>query len=36
KGGRRVSEVCFDVGFKNLSHFSRLYKDTYGMAPTFS
>lgn len=36
KGGRKVSEICFDVGFKNLSHFSRLYKDTYGMAPTFS
>ena len=36
KGGRRVSEICFDVGFKNLSHFSKLYKDTYGMAPTFS
>ncbi|MDE5877698.1 MAG: AraC family transcriptional regulator [Muribaculaceae bacterium] len=36
KGGRKVTEVCFDVGFKNLSHFSRLYKETYGMAPTFS
>lgn len=36
KGGRKVSEICFDVGFKNLSHFSRLYKETYGMAPTFS
>lgn len=36
KGGRKVSEVCFDVGFKNLSHFSRLYKEMYGMAPAFS
>lgn len=36
KGGRKVSEVCFDVGFKNLSHFSKLYKDMYGMAPTYS
>ena len=36
RGGRRVSEICFDVGFKNLSHFSKLYKETYGMAPTFS
>lgn len=36
KGGHKVSEVCFEVGFKNLSHFSRLYKATYGMAPTFS
>lgn len=36
KGGRKVSEICFDVGFKNLSHFSKLYKDTYGVAPTYS
>lgn len=36
KGGRKVSEVCFDVGFKNLSHFSKLYKEMYGVAPTFS
>lgn len=36
RGGRKVSEICFDVGFKNLSHFSKLYKETYGMAPTFS
>lgn len=35
-GGRKVSDTCFDVGFKNLSHFSKLYKETYGMAPTFS
>lgn len=32
--GRKVSEVCMDVGFKNLSHFSRSYKQTYGTAPT--
>ena len=36
KGGRKISEVCFDVGFKNLSHFSRAYKETFGTAPTFS
>lgn len=36
KGGRKVSEICFDVGFKNLSHFSRLYKEMYGMSPTLS
>ena len=36
KGGSKVSEICFDVGFKNLSHFSKLYKETYGMSPTFS
>lgn len=34
--GRRqkVSEVCMDVGFKNLSHFSKIYKATYGISPT--
>lgn len=32
--GRKVSEVCMDVGFKNLSHFSRSYKEFYGVAPT--
>jgi AraC-like DNA-binding protein len=31
---RKVSEVCFEVGFKNLSHFSRVYKETFGVAPT--
>lgn len=33
-GKKRVSEVCFDVGFKNLSHFSKVYKETYGYAPS--
>ncbi|WP_418697282.1 helix-turn-helix domain-containing protein [Bacteroides sp.] len=32
--GRKVSEVYADVGFKNLSHFSRSYKQAYGAAPT--
>lgn len=34
KSGRKVSDICFDVGFKNLSHFSKVYKETYGIAPT--
>lgn len=34
KGGRKISEICFDVGFKNLSHFSKIYKETFGVAPT--
>ena len=33
---RKVKEVISDVGFKNLSHFSRIYKEKYGMAPTMS
>lgn len=36
KGGLKVSEICYEVGFKNLSHFSKIYKDTYGTAPTAS
>ena len=34
KGEEQVSKVCFKVGFKNLSHFSRIYKQAYGIAPT--
>ena len=34
KGGCKVSEICFEVGFKNLSHFSKAYKATYGIPPT--
>ena len=33
KGGRKVSEICFEVGFKNLSHFSKIYKERYGISP---
>lgn len=33
KGGRKISDICYDVGFKNLSHFSKAYKETYGCAP---
>jgi AraC-like DNA-binding protein len=32
--GKKVSEVCFEVGFKNLSHFSTAYKRQYGVPPT--
>lgn len=35
-GGRKVTEVCFDVGFKNLSHFSKAYKEVYGCSPANS
>ena len=33
-GNRKVTEVCFDVGFKNLSHFSRAYKAMFGCPPS--
>lgn len=29
-----VSEVAWAVGFKNLSHFSRAFKDQFGMSPS--
>lgn len=32
--GKKVSDVCFEVGFKNLSHFSTAYKRLYGVPPT--
>lgn len=31
--GRRVSDVCFDVGFKNVSHFSAIFKRKFGKTP---
>lgn len=34
QGHRKVTEICFDVGFKNLSHFSKIYKEAYGYAPS--
>lgn len=33
-GGKTISEICFSVGFKNLSHFSKVYKEAFGVAPT--
>jgi AraC-like DNA-binding protein len=32
--GKKVSDVCFEVGFKNLSHFSGVFKQQFGYAPT--
>lgn len=32
-GRKKVTEICFDVGFKNLSHFSRVYKEMYSHSP---
>ncbi len=32
-GRRKVTEICFSVGFKNLSHFSKAYKGMYGCSP---
>lgn len=31
--GKKVQEVCMEVGFKNLSHFSSRFKEEYGVSP---
>lgn len=31
--GKKVSDACFEVGFKNLSHFSTAFKRQYGYTP---
>ena len=31
---KRVSDVYLEVGFKDLSHFSRAYKENFGVSPT--
>jgi AraC-like DNA-binding protein len=33
EGTLQVSEVAFQCGFENLSHFSRVFKQTYGYSP---
>ena len=33
KEGQKVTDVCFDVGFKNRSHFSMVFKKEYGFSP---
>ena len=34
RGGVNITDICYQVGFKNLSHFSKVFKDKYEMAPT--
>jgi AraC-like DNA-binding protein len=35
KGGARVKEVAYDLGYKQLSQFSRDFKKHYGIPPSF-
>jgi AraC-like DNA-binding protein len=35
KSGERVKEVAFDLGYKQLSHFSREFKRFHGVPPSF-
>jgi len=30
---RQVSEAALSFGFSNLSHFSKVFKNAYGMSP---
>ncbi len=32
--GRKPSDVYLDVGFENLSHFSRSFKQAFGVSPS--
>lgn len=32
--GMQVSEVCFSVGFNNVSNFSKIFKEYTGLTPT--
>jgi AraC-like DNA-binding protein len=34
KSGRRVTEACYDVGFSDLSHFSRRFTQFFGCSPS--
>lgn len=34
QGYANITDVCYKVGFKNLSHFSKVFKEKYGIAPT--
>ena len=33
-GGTQVSEACFKVGFNNVSHFSKSFREFTGVTPT--
>lgn len=34
RGEANITDICYQVGFKNLSHFSKTFKEKYGMAPS--
>ncbi|MGO2012319.1 MAG: helix-turn-helix domain-containing protein [Pseudoalteromonas sp.] len=33
QSGQQVSQICYELGFTNPSHFSRLFKQTFGVPP---
>jgi len=34
KQGQQITQVCFDLGYVNASHFSRCFKQFYGLCPS--
>jgi len=30
---KNVTEVAYDLGYENISHFIKLFKDKFGMTP---
>ncbi|MGI9281883.1 MAG: AraC family transcriptional regulator [Endozoicomonas sp.] len=32
--GLSVTQICFELGFQNLSHFSRIFRQFYGVSPS--
>ncbi|MFR9645256.1 MAG: helix-turn-helix transcriptional regulator, partial [Rikenellaceae bacterium] len=32
--GTNVNEVCYSTGFKNRAHFSRVFKERFGVSPS--
>ena len=33
--GSSLKEVCFDLGYKQQSHFTRVFKKHFGIPPSF-
>ncbi len=33
-GGMRISDACFAAGFESVAHFSRVFKEKYGITPS--
>jgi transcriptional regulator GlxA family with amidase domain len=33
KQGQQITQTCFDLGFNNASHFSRCFKQFFGLTP---
>ena len=32
--GNNITEICYSVGFSNVSYFAKCFKEQYGMTPT--